>query len=201
MPDSTGRTGSSPRTPAPLIDADRRATDRPTRAAAALNTGRPAPFARQLASADRAPPWATAHRTDSHAALTSNSVRQQTTAHSLGQIPVSTSGSGIVSAEEQGNSPDRGPSPHSRTRGRTAVSRCCAARACKTSTCDPWRDRPVSAKSSERPRTRFPYKSKTYGSMLFASVRRNSTPPACRFTPWFTPRVPPAASPQRQRSA
>lgn len=88
---------------------------------------------------------------------------------------------------QQGNSPDRGPSPHSRTRGRTAVSRCCAARACKTSTCDPWRDRPVSAKGSERRRTRLPYKSKTYGSMLFASVRWNSTLPACRFTPWFTP--------------
>lgn len=83
---------------------------------------------------------------------------------------------------QQGNSPDRGPSPHSRTRGRTAVSRCCAARACKTSTCDPWRDRPVSAKSSERPRTRVAYKSKAYGSMLFACVRWNSTVPAYRFT-------------------
>ena len=51
----------------------------------------------------------------------------------------------------------------------------------------PRRDRPVSAKSSERPRTRVPYKSKTYGSMLFASVRWNSTVPAYRFTPWFTP--------------
>ncbi len=57
---------------------------------------------------------------------------------------------------------------------------------------DPRRDRPVPAKSSERPRTRVAYKSKTYGSMLFASVRWNSTVPAYRFTPWFTPHYAPS---------
>ena len=83
---------------------------------------------------------------------------------------------------QQGNSPDRGPSPQSRTRGRTAVSRCCAARACKTSTRDPWRDRPVLAESGGQPRTRTPYKSTTYRSSLFSLVRRNPTQPAIRFT-------------------